>query len=121
MSKVLIIDDEQELREMYKQIFGAAGFEVLLAENGELGFKTAKEQKPNVILLDIIMPKTNGLDVLAEIKKDPDIKEIPVVLLTNLPEECSGEKAKTLGASGYLVKAENEPDQVVEKVKEIVK
>ena len=117
MSKVLIIDDEQELLNMYQQAFSSTGFESMIAENGEIGIKMAKDQKPNVILLDIIMPKMNGLDVLAEIKKDPEIKEIPVILLTNLSEECSGEKAKELGAAGYLVKAETEPAQVVEFVK----
>ena len=119
--KVLIIDDEQELLKMYEQAFSNTGFTSILAENGEVGIKKAKDQKPDVILLDIIMPKMNGLDVLAEIKKDPEIKEIPVILLTNLPEECSGEKSKELGAAGYLVKAENEPDQVVESVKKIIK
>lgn len=120
MSKVLIIDDEQELLKMYEQTFSSTGFTPILAENGEIGIKMAKDQKPDVILLDIIMPKMNGLDVLAEIKKDPDIKNIPVILLTNLPQESSGEKAKELGAYGYLVKAENEPAQVVEEVKKIV-
>lgn len=119
-SKVLIIDDEQELLNMYQQAFSGAGFSPILAENGEVGIKMAKDQKPNVILLDIIMPKMNGLDVLEALKKDSETKEIPVILLTNLPEECSGEKAKELGAAGYLVKAETEPAEVVEFVKKIV-
>lgn len=119
--KVLIVDDESGILKMYSEYLTTQGFEVLTASNGEEGIKVAKEQKPDVILLDIIMPKFNGLDVLSKIKKDNDIKNIPVYLLTNLPEECSGAKAKELGCAGYLVKAQNEPKMIADVIKEIKK
>ena len=89
---------------------------IFSASGGEQGLAIAKEQKPDVILLDIIMPKLNGLDVLKTLKQDNDTKNIPVFLLTNLPQECSGDKAKELGAAGYMVKAESEPKLVVDTV-----
>lgn len=119
--KVLVIDDEPAILSMYAESFRAGGFEVLTAENGEEGIKLAKNEKPNYIMLDIIMPRFNGLDVLKKIKEDPETKEIPVYLLTNLPAECSEDKAKSLGCAGYFVKAENDPKTVVDKIKNLLK
>lgn len=118
--KVLIIDDEQSILKMYSAPFEAAGDEVITALEGETGLKFAKEQMPDVILLDIIMPRFNGLDVLKTLKEDPATKNIPVILLTNLPEESSEAKAKELGGAGYLVKAKNEPSAVVRIVKKTI-
>lgn len=115
--KVLIIDDERGILKMYTEYLKIAGIEPLQAVDGQTGIKLAKEQKPDVILLDIIMPRYNGLDVLKDMKADQEIKNIPVFLLTNLPEESSGEKAKELGAYGYLVKAQYEPKMVVDVIK----
>lgn len=119
--KVLIIDDEKSILKMYQDRLIMEQMEVLTASDGESGIKMAKAEKPDVILLDIIMPKFNGLDVLQTIKNDTEIKNIPVFLLTNLPEECSGDKAKELGAAGYLVKAQYEPKMVVDVIKGAVK
>jgi len=118
--KVLIIDDEQAILKMYAVPFEAAGDEVITAIDGQTGLQFAKDQAPNVILLDIIMPRVNGLDVLKKLKEDTSTQKIPVILLTNLPEECSEDKAKELGAIGYLVKAQNEPAVVAEKVKKLL-
>lgn len=115
--KVLIIDDEKGILSMYEEYLKGAGIEVITSSGGEGGLELAKTQKPDVILLDIIMPKMNGLDVLQTLKKLPETQSIPVFLLTNLPEECSGEKAKSIGAAGYLVKAEYEPKMVVDVIK----
>src|SRR3990167_6998322 len=119
--KVLIIDDEKGILKMYSEYLQIGGIQTLEANDGQTGIKMAKEQKPDVILLDIIMPRYNGLDVLKDIKNDPDIKNIPVFLLTNLPQESSGDKAKQLGASGYLVKAEYEPKMILDVIKGSVK
>ena len=115
--KVLIIDDESGVLKMYAQYLQSDGIEVIQAQDGTAGVKMAKENKPDVILLDIIMPRYNGLDVLKDIKHDPELKSTPVFLLTNLPVESSGEKAKELGASGYLVKAEYEPKMILDVIK----
>ena len=112
--KVLIIDDEKGVLKMYAEYLKTAGIEPIQATDGQTGLKLAKAEKPDVILLDIIMPRYNGLDVLKDMKADQEIKNIPIFLLTNLPEESSGEKARELGAAGYLVKAQYEPKMIVD-------
>lgn len=115
--KVLIIDDEEAVLKMYKEKLDSEGFETLTALDGKAGIKIIKDKKPDLVLLDIIMPKYNGFDVLKDIKADEETKNIPVYLLTNLPEECSNGKAKELGAAGYFVKAQYEPGVLVETLK----
>jgi len=115
--KVLIVDDEKGILKMYSEYLSANGVEMIQATDGQTGVKLAKDQKPDIILLDIIMPKYNGLDVLKDVKADPELKNIPVFLLTNLPEESSGDKAKQLGSAGYLVKAEYEPKMLLDILK----
>lgn len=107
--KILLIDDEPAVLKMYSLALTQAGHEVITAASGTAGLELALAQKPDAIFLDIIMPNTNGFDVLADLKKNQETKLIPVILLTNLPETTSGEKAKQLGAAGYLVKAHLEP------------
>lgn len=119
--KILIIDDEQGVLKMYSEILRAAGIETLTAPSGQEGMKIAREQQPAIIFLDIIMPRYNGLDVLKDLKNEANLKNTPVYLLTNLPKESSESKAKELGAAGYFVKAEIEPQVLVQKVKEIAK
>lgn len=119
--KVLIIDDERGILKMYSQYLEHAGIEVITALDGSTGVSMAKEKKPDVILLDIIMPRYNGLDVLRDIRTNAETKNIPVFLLTNLPEESTGDKAKELGASGYLVKAEYEPKMLIDVLKGAIK
>lgn len=114
--KVLIIDDERGILDLYKEQFSSQGIETIVANTSQDGIVLAKDKKPDVILLDIIMPRLNGLDVLGQIKNTPEIKDIPVYLLTNLPEEASGAKAKELGAAGYFVKANFEPKTIADKL-----
>lgn len=118
MAKILIIDDEEPILKMYKEALSK--HQVLTAKNGQEGLEIAEKESPDLILLDIIMPEINGLDVLDRMKENSDISAIPVVVLTNLPEEASKEKANQLGATDYLVKAENEPDVLAEKVDKLV-
>lgn len=117
--KILIIDDEEGVLKMYKDKLDSEGFETLTAMDGKTGIETAKSKKPDLILLDIIMPKYNGLDVLRDMKTSEELKKIPVYLLTNLPEDCSEDKAKELGANGYMVKAQFEPQTLSDTVKKI--
>lgn len=112
--KILIIDDEQAIVKMYSSAFTSAGINMISASDGQNALELIESEKPDAVLLDIIMPKINGLDVLKKIKENETIKNIPVFLLTNLPEECSGEKAKSLGGAGYFVKAQTEPQQMVQ-------
>ena len=115
--KVLIIDDEAPIVGMYQEKLEHEGFQVLSATGGESGIEKAKKEKPDIILLDLIMPKLNGLDVLKTLKGDPITQNIPVFLLTNIPEDSGGDKGQKLGAAGYLFKAETEPQKLVQVLK----
>lgn len=115
--KVLIVDDEQALLDMYKEKLVFEGFTVITAMDGAVGLKKAQEEAPDVVLLDLIMPTMNGLDVLKALRSDPKTKELPVFLLTNIPESASGGKGAELGASGYLFKAETEPNKLAAVLK----
>lgn len=120
MAKVLIVEDDQFLSKMYKRKFELAGYEVELALDGEDGLSKMRTTKPNIVLMDIMMPKLNGLDAIREAKGDPMIRNIPVMVLTNLSNTDDAAIAVKNGAIGYLVKSDFTPSQVVEKVKEIM-
>lgn len=120
MAKILIVEDDPLMSRMYQKIFTFEGFEVELAGDGEEGFEKAKTIKPTMILLDVMMPKMNGLQVLEKLKLDPDVKSIPVVMLTNLAGQQDAETAMSKGAVKYIVKSEYEPKQVANMVKEIL-
>lgn len=117
--KILIIDDEQPILKMYSTALSE--YNILTAPNGEEGLRIAKAEKPDLIYLDIIMPKINGLDVLKKLKEDEQTSEIPVVLLTNLPEEASKDKAKALGAFDYFVKVNYEPEDLLTATRKILR
>ncbi len=105
MKKILIIEDESALQKTLGEILSQQGYEVLSALNGEVGLKLAQSKKPDLILLDLILPKIHGFDVLKKIKDNPETREIPVIVLTNLESIEDIKKAMELGATTYLVKA----------------
>ncbi len=120
--KILIVEDDPLFVDLYSTAFKSFGYEVEAAFNGEEGLAKLNEMgsKPTIILSDVMMPKMNGLDMLAKIKENPDLKKIPVILLTNLGKEENIKKGLELGAVTYLVKSEYTPKEIVEKVKEIL-
>ena len=120
MAKILIVEDDPLMSRMYQKIFTFEGFEVDMAADGEVGLEKARAGKPTLILLDIMMPKMNGLEVLGKLKADPETKTIPVVMLTNLAGEQDAETALAKGAVKYIIKSEYEPKQVTNMVKEIL-
>ena len=121
MSKILlIVEDDPLMSRMYQKIFSFEKYDVATASNGEEGLERVRELKPTVILLDVMMPKMNGLQVLEKIKTDPEIKHIPVIMLTNLAGEKDAETALMKGAVKYIVKSEHDPKQIVAMVKEII-
>jgi DNA-binding response OmpR family regulator len=122
MTKIYIVEDDPLMSRMYEKAFRLNGYDVELAFDGEEGLKKLGEMsdKPTVMLLDIMMPKMSGFDVLKKIKEDKDLKKIPVIALTNLAGKDDAEKALELGAVLYLVKSQYDPKEVVEKVKEII-
>lgn len=117
MEKILFIEDELALQKTLGELLREGGYEVVSALDGEVGLRLAKEASPDLILLDLILPKIHGLDVLRRLKEDPDTKNIPVIVLTNLEEIEDVEKAVELGATTYLVKARYSLEEVMEKVK----
>ena len=120
MARILIIEDDPLMSRMYQKIFSFEGYEVDLADNGADGLEKVRSQKPNLVLLDIMMPKMNGLEVLSKLKSDPETKGLPVVILTNLAGEKDAETAMSKGAVKYIVKSEYEPKQVANMVKEVL-
>ncbi len=118
---ILLVDDDLTLREMYEERFKAEGFKIIQASNGEEAIKKAKETKPNIILLDIMMPKINGFDVLKEIKADSELKNIPVIILTALIQDVDKLQGQKLGAADYIVKSETMPGEVIAKIKNAMK
>ncbi len=117
---ILVIEDDPLMARMYQKIFKFEKYDVALAGNGEEGLEKARKCNPSLILLDIMMPKMNGLQVLEKLKDDLDTKKIPVVMLTNLAGEKDAEKALIKGAVKYIVKSQHEPKEVVKIVKEII-
>jgi len=117
MKKILFIEDESALQKTFGEILSQEGYEVISALNGEIGLRLTKDKKPDLILLDLVLPKLHGFEVLKKLKEDPATKEIPVVVLTNLEELEDVEKALELGATTYLVKESYSLEEVVEKIK----
>jgi len=117
-AKVLIADDDITLRDMYKERLEMDSYKVLVAADGEETLKVIKEQKPDLVLLDIMMPKMNGLDVLEQMKKDDQMKAIPVIVLTALIQDLTKVKSLMSGADDYLMKSEIMPGEVIKKVRE---
>ena len=113
--KILLIEDEFYISDLYKMLLETAGFEVFLGMDGIEGLKLA-ENLPDLILLDIMLPKMNGMVLLKKLKSNERLKNIPVVLLTNLGQESIIKSAFEMGASGYLLKARLEPNELAKQV-----
>lgn len=115
--KILLIEDDSFLSSMYVTKLEISGFEVEAAEDGESGLEKVKSFNPDLVLLDIILPKMSGFEVLENIRKDADTKDIPVIMLTNLSQRDDVERGLDLGAQDYLIKAHFTPSEVVTKIK----
>jgi CheY-like chemotaxis protein len=114
---ILFIEDESALQRTFGDLLSQEGYQMISALDGEIGLRLAKEKKPDLILLDLILPKIHGFEVLKKLKEDPQTKEIPVIVLTNLEGIGDVDKALELGATTYLVKANYTLEEVVEKIK----
>lgn len=117
-TKIAIIEDDGVIRQMYRMKFENEGFEVETAENGRDGVALVQHMKPDIILLDMHMPEMDGVTALTKIRHESWGKDIPVMVLTNLGEEESPKNLRALGISGYIVKADFTPRQVVARVKD---
>ncbi len=117
--KILLIEDDNFINQLYMRILKQAGYEVVIAADGETGVKLADDSY-NLVLLDIMLPKMDGINVLKKLKENPDTKQIPVILLTNLGQGNIINIAFTIGAQGYLMKMSMSPYELVEKIKPFI-
>lgn len=115
--KILLIEDEREMAQMYKDKFVEAGFDIFLAFTASDGLKKAKKEKPDLVVLDILLPTDNGISFLGKMRKDPVIADIPVVALSNYDEPKTKKEAFELGAKNYLLKTDFTPGTLVEEIK----
>lgn len=115
---ILIIEDDPVLSKMYTEKFTSEGFNVLIALEGESGFEMAVNNKVDIILLDVMLPRVSGIDLLKKLREHEKGKNTLVVVLTNLADPEEKKRALDLGVKDYLVKAMQNPAQVVDKVKE---
>ena len=121
IKNVLLVEDDLSLLRLYTTKLSKTGYTVETATDGEMVFDKLSAFKPDVILLDIIIPKIDGFGVLEKLKKDPSTKSVPVILLTNLGQDEDFEKGKQLGAENYLVKSQFTPTEIVQKMEEVLK
>jgi len=118
--KILLVEDDTFLAGMYVTKLSLEHFQVTLATDGRQGVKMAKDEKPDLVLLDIVLPKLDGFQVLSAIRKDPGTAKIPVILLTNLGQKSDVDRGLALGANDYLIKAHFLPSEVIAKVKKLI-
>ena len=120
MKKILIVEDEKILAEMYKDKFTEAGFEVFLALEAKEGLKLAKKERPDLIVLDILLPRENGITFLTWLRKDSETASIPVVAFSNYDDPATKREAAKLGVKEYLIKTSYTPSEIVAKVKQLL-
>lgn len=121
IKKILIVEDDSFISDMYKAKLEYLGYDIKIAENGKVGLELATSFNPDLILLDIVMPEKDGFELLSDLKKDEKLKDLPVILLTNLGRREDIEKGFKMGANDYIIKAHFTPQEVVEKVNKILK
>ncbi|MFA6193664.1 MAG: response regulator [Parcubacteria group bacterium] len=117
--KILIVEDDNFVAEVYLAKLSEMGYETALAQNGEEGLAELKKGKVDLILLDILMPIMNGIEMLEEVKKNEEWKNIPVILLTNIGEKESIQKVREMGVKNYLIKSHFTPAEVIEKIESV--
>lgn len=118
--KILIVDDDLTLREMYEERLKFDGYQVVGASDGEDALEKVKKEVPDLILLDVMMPKLNGIDTMKKLREDNQTKHIPIIILTALIQEIDKLKTVMTDRDGYLIKSEQMPKEVISKVKEIL-
>jgi DNA-binding response OmpR family regulator len=120
MAKILIVEDDSALRDIYSTRFTAEGFNVVTASDGEMALTVAVKEKPDLIVLDVMMPKISGFDVLDILRATPETKDCKIVMMTALSQESDIERGKALGVDEYLVKSQVTLTDAVERVKQVL-
>lgn len=121
MKQILLIEDDPFISDIYTTKFKEAGLSLVVAADGKEGLKKMKEKKPDLVLLDIVLPSATGWEILREMERDEKLKNIKVVILSNLSQREEIEKGLKLGAAKYLIKAHHTPSEVVKEIKKILK
>lgn len=116
MPKILLIEDEEIMIELLERKLTQEGYEIAVAREGEEGLKLMREIWPDLILLDIVLPKMGGFEVLGEMSRNPSLKKIPVIIISNSGQPVELNKAKRFGVKDWLIKTEFEPQELIEKV-----
>lgn len=119
--KILLVEDEEIIYNLLQKKLKGAGYEVKIAKNGEEALDSLEEEKPDVLLLDIVMPKKGGFEVMEEMQEKDGLEGIPVIVISNSGQPVELDKAKKLGADDWLIKTEFDPDEVIEKVGQSIK
>ncbi len=118
---IILVEDDKFLRELLVRKLEAAGFKISTAIDGQEAFKKVKEEIPDIVLLDLVLPGTDGFDILEQIKGDNKTKGIPVIILSNLGQKEEVDQGMRLGASDYLIKAHFTPDEIIKKIGLVLK
>ena len=117
MKKVLVVEDEQLIADLLGKKLRKEGYYVLAAGDGEAALKQMREERPDLVLLDIVLPRLNGFEVLSEMRKDEALKKVSVIIISNSGQPAEIEKAKESGVQDWLIKTEFDPKEVLEKVR----
>ena len=118
---ILVVEDDVFLAKIYKTKLSKEGFELSLAHDGEEALAQIKQKRPDLILLDLMMPKKDGFEVMEELAKDPECKKIPIIILSNLGQESDVERGLALGAKDYFVKANVSLNEIIKKITKHIK
>lgn len=121
MKKILLVEDEPFLIDIYTTKLKKAGFGVSVARDGDSALRVVKEEKPELVLLDIVLPHIDGWEILRKIKSNKELKEVKIIVLSNLGQKQEVEKGLKLGATKYLIKAHYTPTEIIEEIKNILK
>ena len=121
MKKILLVEDDPFLIDIYTTKLKDSGFDVKVAADGDEALGTVKEEKPALVVLDVVLPHIDGWEILSQLKSDKELKKIKVIILSNLGQKEEVEKGLKLGATKYLIKAHYTPSQVVEEIKKVLK
>jgi len=117
MKKLIIIEDEETLLNLLEKKLNQEGYEVDIARDGKEGLEKIRRNKPDLILLDIVMPKMGGFEVMETLRKDEELKKIPIIIISNSGQPVELDRAKELGVVDWLIKTDFDPQEVVDKVK----
>ena len=120
MPAILLVEDDEFIRSLLKDKFHSVGYTVRDAKDGKEGLAELKKEKPDIVLLDLLMPVMDGFEVLKQMKVDKALASLPVIILSNVDQKQDLDKAMELGATDYLIKVYNTPEEIVEKVKKTI-